>query len=461
MKWPKVIRQAYAKIWSGKYTRVIIKAPRGGGKSKMLGTVGFDLWYLRQRSVVNMAGSFAQAQIVYDYFTDYADIDPNMPAYIDGNITMSKTVAKPGNYFSCITASPKQARGKHPDVFISDETCETSDELIHSALPMVNDSSNPLVIMASTFHKIFGIFQETWDEAEERGYLRIQWDIFDVCMPFSPDFWDQPEIAKVNGIQKLKAHAKGRTGDPDGWIPIENIVQGWKEKPTEDWFEVEYLGSRPSTAGLVLKPEDVDRSLFDSDIDKQYDYVRGATVVIGIDWGFSTMTAVTEWMQHQDEVVVMLDNKNYHQVASEDIIADVVAMVRARGIRMIYADSAGKFENVALRNALAKAKLGCAVIEVVFGVEKEGMLGNLRAHFEQAKIKVPRKFRDAYWQYKRYRYQEGSDKPVKENDHIPDSTMCALQHFKLGQFARPIKPQGETRKEDAKPITAGLLKKTF
>lgn len=89
------------------------------------------------------------------------------------------------------------------------------------------------------------------------------------------------------------------------------------------------------------------------------------------------------------------------------------------------------------------------------------MIGNLRAHFEQAKIKIPKKFREAYWQFKRYRYQEGTDKPVKKDDHIPDGTMCALQHFKLGQFARPIKPQGETKKEHEKPITAGLLTKTF
>lgn len=461
MRWPKVIRQAYAKIWSGKYNRIIIKAPRGGGKSKMLGTVGFDLWYFKNRSVVTMGGSFVQAEIVYGYFTEYCDIDASISEHVAGDVTMTETKAVEGHTFSCVTASPKQVRGKHPDVLISDETCESSDELIHSALPMVNDSPHPLVIMASTFHKVFGIFQETWDEAEERGYLRIQWDIFDVCKPFAADFWDRPEIAKVQGIEKLKAHAKGRTGDPDGWIPIENVVQGWKERPTDDWFEVEYLGSRPSTAGLVLKPEDIDRSLFDSKLDTRYDYVRGATCVLGIDWGFSTMTAVVELMQHLDDVVVMKHNKNYTQVASEDIIKDVLVKVREHGIRMIYADSAGKFENVALRNALAKEGLPCAVIEVVFGTEKEGMLGNLRAHFERSKIKIPRKFKEAYWQLKRYRYKEGTDKPVKENDHIPDALMCALQHFKLGTFARPLKPQGETPKEHERPITAGVLSKQF
>lgn len=422
-----------------------------------------------------MGGSFVQAEIVYGYFTDYCDIDASIVSYVDGGsrgITMTETKSLPGYKFSCVTASPKQVRGKHPDILIADEACEIADELVHSALPMINDSKHPLVIMASTFHKIFGIFQETWDNAEERGYLRIQWDIFDVVKPFTDEVWERPEYAKVTGLDKLKEYTKGRRGDPEGWIPIENVIQAWREKPTLEWFEVEYLGSRPSSAGLVLKPEDVDKSRFDSQVDSRYHYKQGATVVLGIDWGFSSMTAVTEFMGYKDGIVVMLDNRNYHQTGSDEIIANVVQKVREKGIRFIYADSAGKFENHALQNALSKAELPCAVIEVVFSKEKEGMLGNLRAHFEQEKIKIPKKiFREgewvsndeAYWQYKRYRYQDNSDKPVKKDDHIPDSTMCALQHFKLNTFTRPLPIAVEARKkpEEVKPITAGLIRKTF
>lgn len=405
-----------------------------------------------------MAGSFVQAEMVYGYFEEYCDIDASvMRSVAGGTRTMTETRAEEGHKFSCVTASAKQVRGKHPDALLSDETCETSDELVHSALPMVNDSKHPLVVMASTFHKIFGIFQETWDSADERGYLRIQWDIFDVCTPFAPDFWengvmrDGKRVCEIGGIERLKAHAKGRTGDPEGWVPIENVVQAWREKPTEDWFEVEYLGSRPSAAGLVLKPEDVDRAMFDSEKDKRYNFVQGATVVLGIDWGFSSMTALVEMMAHLDQVVVQLDNENFHQVSSEDIIKNIVERVKKKGIRFIYADSAGKFENVALQNALNEAKLACTVIEVVFSKEKEGMLGNLRAHFERGKIKIPRKVwrgdrwatnLEAYWQYKRYRYQEGTDRPVKKDDHVPDATMCALQHFILGTHVRALPVQG-------------------
>ena len=127
MLWPKVIRQAYAQIWSGKYPRVIIKAPRGGGKSKLLGTIGFDEWYLRDRSVVNMGGSAVQAKIVYGYFKNCCDMDDSIDERIAGKAKAIETYSIAGNYFSSVTSSTKQTRGKHPDTFISDEPCETSD----------------------------------------------------------------------------------------------------------------------------------------------------------------------------------------------------------------------------------------------------------------------------------------------------------------------------------------------
>lgn len=466
MKFPKVLRVAYAKIWSGKYTRIIMKGPRGGGKSMLLGAVGFDLWYLKERKVVTMGGSFVQAAIVYNYFTDYVDIDADIKNQIEGECTMTETKAKQGHSFCCVTASPKQVRGKHPDVLMSDETAETSDELIYSALPMVNDSKNPLVVMASTFHKIFGVFQETWDNAEEMGYHRISWDIFDVCFSFDPAIWEREDVKKITGIEKLRAYAKGRCGDPEGWVPIENVIQAWREKSTESWFEVEYLGLRPSAAGLIFKPEDVDAALFDSEVVREYNYLRGANVSIGIDWGFSSMTAVTVGMGYKDGIVALIDNKNYHQVASDDILNDVVDFVKKYGVRCIYADSAGKFENVALQNKLNREQIGCSVIEVVFSKEKEKMLGNTRGYFEQRKFKLPKKFKDAYYQIKNYRYQEGTDKPVKKDDHIPDSLMCMLQHFPLGQVVRPLRVQKtegtkESERDKVKPITAGHRNQIF
>lgn len=460
MRWPLAIRKVYAALWLGKVNRAIIKAPRGGGKTKVLGTLGFDLWYFKNRNVVDMGGSLTQAQILYRYFTQYCEID-GVEKQIRGKFKISETYSIAGNYFSCIPSSTKQSRGKHPDVLFSDETCETEDDLVKSALPMVDTSHNPLIVMASTFHKIFGIFQDVWDNADVYGYTRFQWDIFDVVQSFSPTIWQKPEYKKIDDLQQLMELAGGRTGDPEGWVSIENVIQAWREKPTLDWFLVEYMGNRPSAFGLVTNPEDVEAATFDSELDTRYNVIKGAERILGIDWGFSSMTSVADMMRHKDDVKVMVGNHNYTQTASEEIIQDVVEIVREGGHRFIYADSSGKFENVALQAALNRAGLRCAVVEVVFSTEKEEMLGNYRAHFERKKIKIPKKFNTAIWQIKRYRYQEGTNKPVKEDDHIPDALMCALHHstWKVGRYIRPLADQKEDTEQ--KTITAGLLKQKF
>lgn len=408
-----------------------------------------------------MGGALEQAKIVYNYFTDYCFCDPGITEQLKKEPTISITETKKGNYFKCVTASPKQIRGPHPDVLMADEVCETKDEIISDALPMVNTSQNPLIVMTSTFHKIFGIFQETWDKADELGYARISWDIFDVVITFDKKIWQDEKLNReIPDLKELEKLAKGRTGDPDGWIKIDNVIQAWREKLTLDWFLVEYMGNRPSAAGLVLNPEDVDASIFDDKLPNKYNIIKDVERIIGVDWGFSSMTSVTDLMKWKDDVKILVDSKNYTQVRSGIIIADIVKMVRKGGHKFIYADSAGKFENADLQNALNKANLGCKVIEVVFSKEKEGMLGNLRAHFERAKMRIPKRFVEAKWQLKRYRYQEGTDKPVKKDDHIPDSLMCALQRWPLTRHVYKLKVV-ETEGDKGKAITAGVMDERF
>lgn len=438
-----------------------MKAPRGGGKSKLLSALGFCLWIFKGRSGIDMGGALEQAKIVYNYFTNYCYCDDGISEQLLKDPTISITETKQGNYFKCVTASPKQVRGPHPDFLMVDEACEAKDALISDALPMVNTSQNPLIVLTSTFHKIFGIFQETWDKADELGYIRISWDIFDVVKTFDKAIWKDPKLNReIPDLQKLEELSQGKTGDPEGWIRIENVIQAWREKLTLDWFLVEYMGNRPSAAGLVLNPEDVDASIFDDKQPNQYNIIKGAERIIGVDWGFSSMTSVTDLMNWKDSVKILIENKNYSQVRSGIIIADIVEMVRKGGHRFIYADSAGKFENVDLQNALSKAELRCKVIEVVFGKEKDGMLGNLRAHFERVKMRIPKRLVEAKWQLKRYRYQEGTDKPVKKDDHIPDSLMCALQHWPLTKHVYRLKVV-ESNSDSDKAITDGVMDERF
>jgi hypothetical protein len=467
-KWPKKLREIFADIWTGKAGHnVIIKSCRGGGKSQLLGSLGFAFFFFKHRSVIDMAGSLAQAKIVYNYFTGVTYSDPRIIGALPKEPMMERSEGMKKNYFACVAASPKAVRGPHPDILMADEVCETPDELIESALPMVDTSAHPLRVLTSTFHKVFGIFQDVWDRADELGYTRYSWDIFDVAKEFDMAVFDDKQLNReIPDLQKLKELTKGRTGDPDGWIPIENIINAWRSKRSLAWFLTEYMGERPSAEGLVLDPVDVDAAAFEKKAHPEYNYVAGSETAAGLDWGFSSMTAFTVLMQHLDAVKVQVENKNYIQTPSAVIIEDVVQAAEDFGLRFIYADSAGKFENNALQTALNKhitkdgKRLQCKVIEVVFSKEKEGMLGNYRAHFERGKIKIPTEHQVALWQHKRYRYAKDSNKPMKKDDHVPDSTMCALQHWPLGKKKGDINDMRMSG-GDTQPITSGLRKQKF
>jgi hypothetical protein len=172
-------------------------------------------------------------------------------------------------------------------------------------------------------------------------------------------------------------------------------------------------------------------------------------------------------------------------VINEDWVSDEIKY----RIRTIHVDASHPFENADLRAAVSKAlgalppekQFRCAVIEVPFGrpiqiaekdgtdkkrdvnrkqgTEKEAMLGNYRARFQRRLNRLPASNRVGIWQHKRYRYQDKSDKPLKEDDHYPDSKMLAQRRWPLGKAASTI--------EEHKPaihrttITGGMLDERF
>jgi hypothetical protein len=502
IRFPKKIRLIFALIWLGQdldghpATRFIIKGPRGGGKSKILGALGFVKWLLKCLSIVDMGGSLQQAQGVYNYFVGHIFAQPAVVAVLPAEPTMKETKTDKGNYFRAVAASPKAVRGPHPDNLFIDEACETKNELILDAMPMVNTSAHSQVVATSTFHKIFGWFQETWDRADELGWVRLSWDSFDVCAVFDPAIWRDERLRREipdfsidqAGKNSLEHRAGGRTGDPEGWIPVANLIQAWREKTTIDYFDVEYMGTRPSSEGMVNDPEDVDACTIEEI--GPYAYRENAATAGGLDWGFSGMTAWVAGMAYKDGIVVQLQNRNWSQVRSGVIIEDIVEDVLAFRISVIHADASHPFENADLRAAIKAAidnlpeqhRFRCSVVEVPFGrpiqiaendgtskkrnikkklgTEKELMLGNYRAYFSRRLLRILKECRSAIWQHKRYRYAKGSDKPEKEDDHIPDATMLMLRRWMLGKQVQSLQAQDRSPRRSS-TVTGGLMQEVF
>ena len=53
--------------------------------------------------------------------------------------------------------------------------------MLQAAVQGVLSEPNFTIVLLSTFHVPFGFFQEAWDMAEERGYTRYRWNVYD-CM---------------------------------------------------------------------------------------------------------------------------------------------------------------------------------------------------------------------------------------------------------------------------------------
>ena len=65
-----------------------------------------------------MGGAEAQAKIVYNYFTKYCEVKGELLEGIPKAPTITNTLSDTGKYFRCVTASPKQVRGPHPDFLL-------------------------------------------------------------------------------------------------------------------------------------------------------------------------------------------------------------------------------------------------------------------------------------------------------------------------------------------------------
>lgn len=476
-RFPKVLRNAFYLLWNevdwkGRHcTRFIIKGPRGGGKTKLIGAIGFSKWYQQNRKIINMGGSLVQAEIGYGYFMGHVNSSASIVQELPAPPSQTRTRKEDGTYYRAVAASPKSVRGPHPDGLIIDETVEAKDQLVLDAMPMIDSSRNPFIIMTSTFHKIFGIFQETWDFADKKGWCRISWDILDVCAPFDFDTYkNNPELLaeipdltiEQAGENSLEFRVQGKTGDPEGWVMFDNVIHAWREKRTIDWFDVEYMGSRPSSAGLINDPEDVDACIVKELKPYMEAWKPEADTSAGLDWGFFGQTAWNVGMRWHDNKVVVMNSKEWTMVKDEKIIADIVKDVIKLRVKVIYADASHPFQNHSLRVKLKEELLNhdfsCSVVETHFQLNKLhddkksgeiAMLGNYRGYWQKRMIILPATFKEAVWQHKRYRFKEGSDTPLKENDHHPDSMMMMLRKWPIGKVQSILPKENATATKES------------
>ena len=415
----------------------IVWANRGGGKSLVDSIVIFLCMIWKSKSFSDLAGSQEQALEVYEYVTGFWECIPVIKERLmDGEALMTRTKLKNGVSLKCIANSQNQARGKHPEGFIADETCQKErfkDENVMQATNSVLTQDEFLIIYSSTFHLPTGIFAETWDNAESLDFKRYKWNVYD-CMQKCKRNIDCHTCKLTRKKDKRDADGKiiktkyygcnGKARKSTGWIPFNQILK-IKTKAMirgHNW-RTEFECCRPETAGKVYKTKRVRKALVD-----RMAIPRIAERVVGLDWGVAKQCSLVMAILSPSGLLVPWSD--FSTGSDLDYIAEALRSVRIRfGDFVVYADAEQTYGIMFLQKA------GFTVEKVAFNKYKDLGIQNISRYFDNNRLKIlnTRPNRILHRQLIKYKKDEFG-KPVKKEDHGPDALMCAGLRFDFMHF---------------------------
>lgn len=448
------LRELVEDVCSGKETSAAVVGPRGGGKSQGVSFIEFKLTFLDNFDALNLGGSELQADQVYQYLLAYIESDPYWKDLIKGEAMRERTNLLDGNWIRVLAASQKSTRSPHAGggggkrrggILVIDEEAEADDGIVDSALPTINTAVPSVNVRSSTFHNNVGSFADLIENHEQMGYTLYQWDIFDVaercktcvnvCQSeekcFREDHIEKvvdPDTGKEEDKLIHKAYCGGKALYADGWIPMLEIHKLWRRmnRAHETW-EVEAMGSRPSSAGYVIK----DQIKHAKNVTKHSGselYLPGGPISICVDWG--TVAAGVEVWQAQfgSKINHVLLHADQVEQAGIDVILGKIFMYRSMYLddfTEVAADigGGGNYLNKELRE---KHRIACR--DVNFNMEKEAAAAAWNVLSEHGQLVLPSEHEVFHKQVKRWR-RNSQGHIIKGNDHLCDAAICYFAKF--------------------------------
>jgi hypothetical protein len=455
-------RVSLAILWKG----------RGSGGSLCTAIIIWLTAIYHQMSFTNMAGSQEQGKVVYghvkNFWLAFPDLQRNL---LDGDPLVGETRFKSGQIIKTISASDKQSRGKHNPGFVADETCqeaENTDRLIMAAMQGAMSEQDHMVILLSTFHHPIGLFQEVWDFAEERGFAKYKWNVYEAMAPCE----DGLELATPEDPEAVEAFCKvecpltrnievynevgefvgknwkgcrGVARSATGFMTRKQVMVAQQMNRGTNIFEVEFECERPNWMRPVYDPEWVDAILVDEDWPGS-----GARLLeksVGIDWGLTGQTALIltgllevptnpnaappdprnrfEQEPPYRRVVGVLEQHFMTGELTPEAIRVLYAWQEKYGTDKfnVYADASHPYNNLEVTNA------GFDVQAVPFQKWKDYGIGNCTKFLtSRGRCNIRRNLTGFLEQVKRYRLNKVG-KPIKKDDHGPDAWLCAMLHY--------------------------------
>lgn len=459
-----------ADVFFRRVSKAILWKPRGGGGSLSAAVLIWLLAVYRKRSILDVAGSAEQSKIVYDYVKEFWDCFSGLKeGLIDGEPYSTITRLRNGADIHCVPATEKQARGKHYATIFIDELCQENPQVekaMRAALQGALSEPDPIVCLFSTFHIPQGLFQEYWDNAEEKGFTRYNWNVFDTMetcklgLENSTDddpkalehckncfLTDRKTIKDTSGTAETVVYQGcfGQARKSDGWATFENVCEAKKLNIGTCVFDTEYACSRPGYSTCVYSPELIEDAL----IDPINTYPKECRFAVGIDWGIQSAGSLAITLAARCPEYVYLADAVFTDHTLVSAIADLLNRWRATyGEFPVIADSSHPFNNYELKEA------GFDVRPVSFGTWKKIGIENVSKYLVFHRIKINRLLLELIKQLKNYRRSESSGTIIKKSDHGVDSSMCVMLNFSFEDEFGPDIAKAAVLHEQAKKLDA-------
>jgi hypothetical protein len=461
------LRELVEDVCTGKVRSAVAVANRGGGKSQGVSFIETFLVFMLDYDALNLGGSELQADQVYQYILGYIDQAEEFKTLVKGEALQSKTETNNNAWIRVLTASSKSVRSPHAGgrkkdgrmaggVLVIDEEAEADPKIVAAALPTINTARPSVNIRCSTFHNLEGSFAEVVDNSEEMGYKMYRWDIFDVCegCDCPPDrcesnekcfredhieVYTDPDDGQVKERVLHRAYCGGRARYAQGWIPIDEIETLFKRmKRNHSTWEVEAMGSRPSTSGFVIKDrQKFKRNIVESPASELY--LPGWPITVCIDWG-TLAAGLCVWQEQPNDTHALLHADLIEEAGQTEIFGAILGY-RARYMnefKEVAADigGGGNYMNKSLRE-----EHFITTRDVAFAEVKESAVAAWNIMNEAGKTIIPAEHEVFIDQVSKWKRRKG--RIDKGNDHMCDSTICYFSQFieRLGVSHMRVAPR--------------------
>lgn len=368
--------------------RIIICAGRGAGKTKAVSWIvewnaAVLVDYFDKYETYVLGGSLEQSKRMYSYFRNDVYRTPLLSKRLTDEPTMRETRFVKGKV-QALAASSKQVRGPHVECLIIDEVCEADEEIILDALPMPLGSLHGRLIMLSTPHRFFGIFQDFWEEHKEYHYTRFgPWSLYD-CP------WIEP-------------------------FDIELL----KKKFTPERYTYEVLGRFPVFGRLLFSRKWIKNCTASEPfgLNKNFD------MNLGVDWGdVEAKTGVVPVQLYDGKIHVPGPDIFYEDIDYPRIIGEISDLYQRHRGTAAFCDAAERGGNDFLE------KTGADVERVYFSKDKQKMQVNLQTLLYHGELSISPNCVQLIEELRKYRRRE-KRKPKPKGQDMVDALMLAVFQF--------------------------------